>query len=111
MKVLIMGSGGREHALAWAAKRSERVTEVVCVPGNGGMAEIARLVPADLKDLDSMLQVVAAEQPGLVIGGPEPPLGPGIGDGPRQRGGRVVGPARGGGMLETSKGFAKRFLQ
>ena len=111
MKVLILGSGGREHALAWAAKRSERVTEVVCVPGNGGMAQIARLVPADLKDLDSMLRVVAAEQPGLVIVGPELPLSLGIVDALRERGVRVFGPTRGAAMLETSKGFAKRFLQ
>ena len=51
MKVLIFGSGGREHALAWAVARSERVTEIVCAPGNGGMAEIARLVPVSLSDL------------------------------------------------------------
>ena len=52
MKVLILGSGGREHALAWAVKRSERVTEVVCAPGNGGIAQVARCVPVNLKDVD-----------------------------------------------------------
>jgi phosphoribosylamine--glycine ligase len=52
MKVLILGSGGREHALAWAVKKSKRVTEVVCAPGNGGMDRIARSVPADLKSLE-----------------------------------------------------------
>ncbi len=55
MKVLILGSGGREHALAWAVKRSQRVSEVVCAPGNGGMAEIARCVPVDLKDVAAMV--------------------------------------------------------
>ena len=111
MKVLILGSGGREHALAWAVKRSERVTEVVCAPGNGGMAQIARCIPADLKDLDSMIAVAVAEQPCLTIVGPEVPLSLGIVDALRERGLRVFGPTREAAMLETSKGFAKRFLQ
>jgi phosphoribosylamine--glycine ligase len=111
MKVLILGSGGREHALAWAVKRSHRVTEVVCAPGNGGMAQTARLVPADLKDLDSLVRAAEAEQPGLTIVGPELPLSLGIVDALRERGLRVFGPTRDAAMLETSKGFAKRFLQ
>jgi phosphoribosylamine---glycine ligase len=111
MKVLILGSGGREHALAWAAKRSERVTEVVCAPGNGGMAKIARLVPANLKDLDAMVRLAEAEQPGLTIVGPELPLSLGIVDALGQRGLRVFGPTLEAAKLETSKGFAKRFMQ
>jgi phosphoribosylamine--glycine ligase len=111
MKVLILGSGGREHALAWAVQRSERVTEVVCAPGNGGMAQIARCVPANLGNLDSMIAVVEAEQPGLTIVGPELPLSLGIVDALQERGFRVFGPTREAAMLETSKGFAKRFLQ
>ena len=63
MKVLILGSGGREHALAWSVSRSKRVTEVVCAPGNGGMAQIARCVPADLNSVESMIAVVEAEKP------------------------------------------------
>jgi phosphoribosylamine--glycine ligase len=111
MKVLIFGSGGREHALAWAVKRSERVTEVVCAPGNGGIAEIARCVPVDLKSLDAMVRVAEAEQPGLTIVGPELPLSLGIVDALQERGLRVFGPTRAAAMLETSKSFAKRFLQ
>ena len=111
MKVLILGSGGREHALAWAVKRSVRVTEVVCAPGNGGIAQIARCVPVDLKDLDAMVRVAVAAQPGLTIVGPELPLSLGIVDALQQRGLRVFGPTRAAAMLETSKGFAKRFLQ
>ncbi len=80
MKVLILGSGGREHALAWAIARSKRVSEVVCAPGNGGMAQIARCVPADLNSVESMLAVVEAEQPGLTVVGPELPLSLGIVD-------------------------------
>ncbi len=90
---------------------SERVSEVVCAPGNGGMAQIARCVPADLKDLDSMVAVAEAETPALTIVGPELPLSLGIVDALRERGLRVFGPTRQAAMLETSKGFAKRFLQ
>ena len=111
MKVLIFGSGGREHALAWAVKRSKRVTEVVCAPGNGGIAQIARCVPVDLKDLDAMVRLAEAEQPGLTIVGPELPLSLGIVDALQERGLRVFGPTRAAAMLESSKGFAKRFLQ
>jgi phosphoribosylamine--glycine ligase len=111
MKVLILGSGGREHALAWAVKRSKRVTEIVCAPGNGGIAQIARCVPVDLKDLDAMVHVADIEQPDLTIVGPELPLSLGIVDAMQRRGFRVFGPTRAAAMLENSKGFAKRFLQ
>jgi phosphoribosylamine--glycine ligase len=111
MKVLILGSGGREHALAWAVKRSERVTEVVCAPGNGGISQIARCVAVDLKDVDAMVRLAEAEQPGLTIVGPELPLSLGIVDALQKRGLRVFGPTRAAAMLESSKGFAKRFLQ
>jgi phosphoribosylamine--glycine ligase len=111
MKVLILGSGGREHALAWAAARSPRVTQVVCAPGNGGIAQSARCVPVNLKDLGAMVRLAEAEQPGLTIVGPELPLSLGIVDELEQRGLRVFGPTRAAAMLESSKGFAKRFLQ
>jgi phosphoribosylamine---glycine ligase len=111
MKVLILGSGGREHALAWAVARSPRVREVVCAPGNGGMAQRARCVPVNLKDVDAMVRLAEAENPGLTIVGPELPLALGVVDAFRARGLRVFGPTRQAAMLETSKGFAKRFLQ
>ncbi|HEV2214549.1 MAG TPA: phosphoribosylamine--glycine ligase, partial [Terracidiphilus sp.] len=111
MKVLILGSGGREHALAWAAKRSPRVSEVICAPGNGGMAQIARCVPVDLKDVAAMTRLAEAEQPGLTIVGPELPLSLGIVDELQQRGLRVFGPSRAAAMLETSKAFAKQFMK
>ncbi len=111
MKVLILGSGGREHALAWAVKRSSRVTEVVCAPGNGGMAQIARCVPVDLKNLAAMVRLTESEKPDLTVVGPELPLSLGIVDELQQRGLRVFGPTRAAAMLESSKGFAKRFLQ
>jgi phosphoribosylamine--glycine ligase len=111
MKVLILGSGGREHTLVWAVARSSRVTEVVCAPGNGGIAQRARCVPVNLKDLNAMVRLAEAEKPGLTIVGPELPLSLGIVDELQRRGFRVFGPTRQAAMLESSKGFAKRFLQ
>jgi phosphoribosylamine---glycine ligase len=124
MKVLIFGSGGREHALAWAVAKNERVTELVCAPGNGGMASLGsritsrsasqvtvRLVPVSLSDLDGMVQIAVAEQAGLTIVGPELPLSLGLVDALELRGLKVFGPARAAAMLESSKSFAKRFLQ
>src|ERR1022692_1749201 len=111
MKVLILGSGGREHALAWAVKRSERVTEVVCAPGNGGISQVARCVPVDLKDIAALVRLVEAEQPALTIVGPELPLSLGIVDALKKRGLRAFGPTQAAAMLESSKGFAKQFMQ
>ncbi len=111
MKVLILGSGGREHALAWAVARSNRVTEVVCAPGNGGIAQAARCVPVNLKDVAAMVRLAKEEQPGLTIVGPELPLSLGIVDALKERGLRVFGPTRAAAMLESSKGFAKQFMQ
>ncbi len=111
MKVLVIGGGGREHALVWALKKSPRVTEVVCAPGNGGIAAMARCVPANLKDLNDLLRVVVAERPDLTVVGPELPLSLGLVDELRRRGLKVIGPTREAAMLETSKGFAKRFMQ
>jgi len=111
MKVLILGSGGREHALAWAVARSPRVSQIVCAPGNGGMAQIAQCIPLNLKDLDDMVRLAEAEHPDLTIVGPELPLALGVVDEMQKRGLRVFGPTRAAAMLETSKGFAKHFLQ
>ena len=86
MKVLILGSGGREHALAWAVKRSPRVTEIVCAPGNGGIAQVARCVPVNMKDVAAMVRLAEAERPDLTIVGPELPLSLGIVDELQQRG-------------------------
>jgi phosphoribosylamine--glycine ligase len=92
-------------------QRSERVSEVVCAPGNGGMAQQMRCMPVDLKDLDAMLRLVEEEQPAMTVVGPELPLSLGIVDALQAKGLRVFGPTRAAAMLETSKAFAKRFLQ
>jgi phosphoribosylamine--glycine ligase len=111
MKVLILGSGGREHALAWAVNRSERVSEVVCAPGNGGIEQIARCVPVDLHDVGAMVRLAVAERADLTIVGPELPLSLGVVDALEARGLRVFGPTQAAAKLESSKSFAKRFLQ
>jgi phosphoribosylamine---glycine ligase len=111
MKVLILGSGGREHALAWAVSRSRRVTEVLCAPGNGGIAQVGRCIPVDLKDVDAMVRLAAAEKPSLTIVGPELPLSLGVVDAFRERGYRIFGPTREAARLESSKAFAKQFMK
>jgi phosphoribosylamine--glycine ligase len=111
IKALLIGGGGREHALAWSIAQSPRIAEIVCAPGNGGIASIARCIPASQKDLDDLLRVVAAEQPDLTIVGPEVPLALGLVDELQRRSLPVFGPTRAAAALETSKSFAKRFMQ
>jgi len=111
MKVLVIGGGGREHALVWALRRSERVTEVVCAPGNAGIATLARCVQLNIEDLEATLGLAFAEQPDLVVVGPEVPLSLGLVDALQARGTRVFGPTREAAQLETSKSFAKEFMR
>ena len=111
MKVLVIGGGGREHALCAAIARSPRVDEVVCAPGNGGIAQVARCVAGNQKDVNDLLRVIAEEKPDLTVVGPELPLSLGLVDEMRSRGLAVFGPTREAAMLETSKGYAKRFMQ
>ena len=111
MKVLVVGAGGREHALVWSLRKSPRATEIVCAPGNGGIASIARCVPVSQKDLNDLLRVVNEEAPDLTVVGPELPLSLGFVDELKLRGRAVFGPTRAAAMLETSKTFAKRFMQ
>ncbi len=111
MKVLVIGGGGREHALVWALRRSERVTEVLCAPGNAGISTLARCVSLNTEDLDATLALAQAEQPDLVVVGPEVPLSLGLVDALQARGTRVFGPTREAAQLETSKSFAKEFMR
>jgi phosphoribosylamine---glycine ligase len=110
MKVLVVGGGGREHALVWALQRSAQVTEVVSAPGNGGIAQIARCIPVDVNNLAAMVDIVATEQPALTIVGPELPLSLGLVDELHRSKLRVFGPTKAAAMLEASKAFAKQFM-
>ena len=111
MKVLVLGSGGREHALVSALARSPRVSQVVCAPGNGGIAQVARCLPVDMKSLDEMVRLVEAESPALTVVGPELPLALGIVDALQARNHRVFGPTQSAARLESSKAFAKQFMK
>jgi phosphoribosylamine--glycine ligase len=111
MKVLVIGSGGREHALVWKLRQSPRVTKVYCAPGNGGIAGEAECVAADVKSLDSLVAAANRIQPDLTIVGPELPLMLGVVDEFSRRSWRTFGPTKAAAQLETSKSFAKQFLQ
>src|SRR2546423_12625732 len=111
MKVLVIGSGGREHALIWKLRQSPRVSKVYCAPGNGGIADEAECLPADVKNLDSLLALAHQVRPDLTVIGPELPLQLGVVDELTRRGFRVFGPTKAAARLESSKSFAKEFLQ
>jgi phosphoribosylamine---glycine ligase len=111
MKVLVLGSGGREHALVWKLRQSSRVSQLYCAPGNGGIAEEAECLPVDLKDVGSLLALGAKLQPDITVVGPELPLSLGVVDEFTQRGWPIFGPTKSAARLESSKSFAKEFLQ
>jgi phosphoribosylamine--glycine ligase len=112
VRVLIVGSGGREHALAWKIARSPRVREVVSAPGNAGMAQVGRCVPdVAAGDLDALTGLARRESVDLVVVGPEDPLAAGLADRLRAAGVRVFGPSRAAAQLESSKRFAKDFMR
>jgi phosphoribosylamine---glycine ligase len=111
MKVLVLGGGGREHALVWKLRQSPRIQQLYCAPGNGGIAADAECLPADLKNLDSIVALAARLQPDLTVVGPELPLTLGVVDEFTRRGWPAFGPTRNAAELESSKSFAKQFLQ
>ena len=111
MKVLVIGSGGREHALVWKLRQSPRVSKVYCAPGNGGIAEEAECLPADVKSVDSLVAVASQVKPDLTVVGPELPLTLGVVDEFSRRGWPIFGPSKAAARLESSKSFAKEFLQ
>jgi phosphoribosylamine--glycine ligase len=111
MKVLVLGSGGREHALVWKLRQSARVSKLYCAPGNGGIADEAECLPVDLKNLQSMIALGDRLRPDLTIVGPELPLMLGVVDEFTQRGWPTFGPTKAAAQLESSKSFAKEFLR
>lgn len=110
MKILVIGSGGREHALVWRLRRSASVEKVWCAPGNAGIAQDAECVPADIGDVSELGKLAARLGADLTVVGPEQPLVLGIADEFLRRGLRLVGPSQQCAQLEGSKVFAKRFL-
>jgi phosphoribosylamine---glycine ligase len=111
MKVLVIGNGGREHALAWKLAQSPKVQSVFVAPGNGGTAADPNLTNVALTDFEALADFVQAEKIVLTIVGPEGPLAGGVVDVFRARGLRVFGPTQAAAQLESSKAFAKAFMQ
>src|SRR5262245_8497056 len=111
MKVLVLGSGGREHAIAWRLSRDPDVREVVTAPGNPGVQGIGRCLDVHLDDPSAVLSLAENEGADLTVVGPEIPLQRGVADHFRAKGHAIVGPTRTGAALECSKVYAKRFMQ
>jgi phosphoribosylamine---glycine ligase len=111
VKVLVVGSGGREHALAWKLAQSPVVEEVHAAPGNPGIATIGRCHPIRAEDGESLLELARTLSAGLVVVGPEAPLAAGVGDTLRRGGVAVFGPSGAAARIEGSKGFAKEVMR
>ncbi len=111
MKVLVVGGGGREHALAWKLSQSERIQQVYVAPGNGGTARDKHLLNVPITDISALRQWVIDNRIELTVVGPEAPLAAGIVDDFRAHGLRIFGPTRAAAQLESSKAFSKSFMQ
>jgi phosphoribosylamine--glycine ligase len=110
MRILVIGGGGREHALVWKLKQSARVEKIWCAPGNGGIAEDAECVAVDTGDVAALVALAEKIRPDLTVVGPELPLVNGLSDAFAQRNWAIVGPTRQAAQLEGSKIFSKQFL-
>src|SRR6267142_3458615 len=112
MRALVIGSGGREHAIVWALKQTSTTPlELFCAPGNGGISQIANCVPIPASDSASLAGFALSEGIDLTIVGPEGPLADGIVDEFESRGLKIIGPNRTASRLEASKSFAKDFMR
>jgi len=111
MRVLLVGSGGREHALAWKLAQAPRLSELHAVPGNPGIGRLATLHPGSLTDLEGITQIATQLSPDLVVVGPEAPLAAGLADRIRDAGLACFGPSAAAARLESSKAFAKGVMQ
>jgi phosphoribosylamine--glycine ligase len=111
MRILVLGAGAREHALSWKLSQEPNVSHVICAPGNPGIARTVAIEPIDVLDTDAVIRLVDREQIDLTVVGPEAPLANGLADRFEAEGRRVFGPTRGAAQLETSKAFAKDFME
>ena len=110
MNILVIGSGGREHALVWKISQSPRVTKIFCAPGNGGIAELAECVDIKADDVPALLKFAQTNKIDLTVVGPEVPLVLGLVDAFEQAGLKAFGPFKAAARLEGSKAFAKDFM-
>ncbi len=110
MKIMVVGGGGREYGLVWAAKQSVGVSEVIAAPGNAGIAQIARCLPVAAEDIEGLVNLAKKERPKIVLIGPEIPLTLGLTDRLQAEGIAAFGPTAAAARLEGSKTFAKEFM-
>ena len=110
MRILVLGSGAREHALAWKLSQEPVVTHVICAPGNRGITRSVATAPIDILDTDAVIRLVDNERIDLTVIGPEAPLGRGLVNRFEAEGRQIFGPTQGAAQLETSKSFAKDFM-
>src|SRR5678816_150387 len=110
MKVLLVGGGGREHALAWRLRLEDPRTEILAAPGNPGIAELATCLPVASTDIDALATVARQHKTDWTLVGPEAPLAAGIVDRFRAEGMPIFGPTRAAAMIETSKAFSKTLM-
>src|SRR5207302_5633456 len=108
MKALVIGKGGREHALVWKLSQSPRIEQVSCAPGNAGTALDGSNVPIEPNDFERLIKWAKKEEIGLTVVGPEEPLASGIADSFQRAGLRIFGPSREAAQLEASKVFGKQ---
>jgi phosphoribosylamine--glycine ligase len=111
MKVLVVGGGGREHALAWKLSQSERIQKVFVAPGNGGTARDPNLIDVPITQVNALREWAQQEKIDLTVVGPEAPLAAGVVDAFRAHGMRIFGPTQAAAQLESSKAFSKAFMQ
>src|SRR3972149_412876 len=111
MKIMVIGSGGREHALAWKLRESQLMDEIYCAPGNPGIAQEAECRPVDVTDAKAILALAQELKATLTVFGPETPLVAGAVDEFHQAGLAAIGPTRAAAQLEGSKIFSKQFMQ
>ncbi len=111
MKVLVLGSGGREHALIWKLKQSAEVKDILCIPGNAGIADEAHIFSISLNDFGKIAEFIREKKIDFTIVGPEQPLVDGIVDFLQAQKMLVFGPSRAAAQLEGSKVFAKNFMK
>ncbi len=111
MKVLVVGAGGREHAIVWKIKQDPQLEKLFCAPGNAGTAQLAQNVPIGADDIEGLLDFAVSQQVDLTVVGPEAPLAAGIVDRFQQAGLSIAGPSRAAAQLESSKAFAKDFMK
>ncbi len=111
MKVLVVGGGGREHAIVWKLSQSRHVEKIFCAPGNAGIASLAECIDTKPTDFDALLDFVKHEWVDLTVVGPEEPLARGIADAFQKEGRRIVAPSAGAAQLESSKAFCKDFMR